>query len=74
MIFDNAAGSLNQRGGNHRERQMGITPMFRVDRPVKMWDTYLKKKANKQTKKPTTDLIIESFGFLKQLQFRHPLC
>lgn len=59
MISQNIAGSLNQGGGSHRERQTGIMPMFRVDRPVKI-PKYEEKKKKK-------DFIIKSFGLFKAI-------
>lgn len=47
VISQNIAGSLNQGGGSHRERQTGIMPMFRVDRPVKI-SKYEEKKKKKR--------------------------
>lgn len=59
MISQNIAGSLNQGGGSHRERQTGIMLMFRVDRPVKI-SKYEEKKKKK-------DFIIKSFGLFKAI-------
>lgn len=58
MISQNIAGSLNQGGGSHRERQTGIMPMFRVDRPVKI---------SKYEEKKKKDFIIKSFGLFKAI-------